>query len=102
MRFTRFFEQIALSLFSKERPEQFSHGCSFVESNMIKSLMLLFTKEQLSREQQEQFALGHKKGEKHQNIQKIRFFNDLIRVNCSFLGAIHSNHEQITHVALLS
>ena len=26
-----------------------------------------------TREQQEQFALGHKKGEKHQNIQKIRF-----------------------------
>ena len=56
-----------ISLFCHEQSEQITHGGSFVKSEGSKLLKLLFKKEQMSEEQQEQFARGIKKGK---NCQK--------------------------------
>ena len=51
-------------LFCHEQSEQITHGGSFEKSEGSKLLKLLFKKEQMSEEQQEQFACGIKKGKK--------------------------------------
>ena len=48
-------------LFCKEQQDWLAHSCSFLKSNGSELISSLFKKEQLSQEQQEQFALGHKK-----------------------------------------
>ena len=58
--------------------------------------MLIFIKEQLSKELRERFALGNEGG-KLSKTQKYDFF-----ANHSFLRAMRSNHELITQVTLLS
>ena len=61
-------------LLCRERHEQIAHGHSFVKSDGSKSLKSLFKKERMSKEQQELFALGHKRGKTVKNIRKIRIF----------------------------
>ena len=74
-----------------------AHGGSFVKSDGRKLLKSLFKKEQMSKEQREQFALGHKKGEKLSiTYEKYEFLKQITL----FLQAIHSNNKQITHIAL--
>ena len=51
-------------LVSEKAIGRLAHGSSFVKSDKRESLPSLFKKEQLSEERWEQFALGHKKGEK--------------------------------------
>ena len=64
-----------LLLFCHEQPEQITHGFSFVKSDGSKSLKSLFKKEQMSEEQGEQVALGHKKWEKiSRTYKKYAFF----------------------------
>ena len=58
--------------------------------------------EQLREERPEGFALRHKKGKNCQKHMKNTIFNIFFLANCSNLIAICSNHERITHVALLS
>ena len=65
-----------LSLFCHEQPEQITHGFSFVKSDGSKSLKSLFKKEQMSEEQGEQVALGHKMGEKFQEHTKNTHFSE--------------------------
>ena len=85
-RFTREKERIAQSLLFHEQPEGIAHGCA-----------MLFKKEQMSKERREQFALGHKKGEKLSKIYETYKFCEQI---ACYLQAIHSNHAQIIHIAL--
>ena len=63
--------------------EQVAYGHSFVKNNESEALLFLFKKERLSKERQERFNLGHKKGESTEklsrNIWKIQSCT-----NCSF------------------
>ena len=69
-------------LFSKEQQVQFAHSRSFLKSDESKSLPSLFTKEGLSKEQWEWFALGHEKGG---NCQKYRVGHPFFSKECSNL-----------------
>ena len=53
-----------------EQQERFAHSRSFVKSDKSESLPSLFKKEQLSKEQRERFALGHKKGKTSEKQSK--------------------------------
>ena len=57
------------SLFSKEQIAILLF-CSFVKSDKSKMLPLLFKKERRSKERQERFALGHKKGKNSEILPK--------------------------------
>ena len=50
--------------------EQVAYGHSFVKSNESEALLLLFKKEWLSKERQERFTLGHKKGESTEKLSR--------------------------------
>ena len=67
---------------------------SFVKSAGSESLKSLFKKEGMSKEQQERFALGHRRGKTVKNIRKIRIARFLPQEasfqsrNNSFLGCL--------------
>ena len=113
--FCSFFEQIAKSLFCKGWLEQIADCHSFLMSDRSDSLMvalfkkidvsellsLLFKKEQLSKEEWERFALGHKKRKIVKNIWKIwviclnyEQITDVTQ-NCSFWRAMRAIHSQL-------
>ena len=67
LRFARFFERIAILLFSKERWERTAHSSSFVKSNGSKSLKLLFKKRLWAKRD---VSDSYKKGEKLSKANK--------------------------------
>ena len=89
-------EWIPILLFFKERRERIAHSRSFVKSDESKMLPLLFIKEQWGKEQQELFALGHKKRENSENYQKHDENYKFFFVNHSFFweqkSKSRSNH----------
>ena len=61
-------------LFCHERPEQITHGHSFIKNDGSESLKTLFNKERMSEEWHKLFVLGHIKGGKQSKPYKNSHF----------------------------
>ena len=85
-------------LFCHEHREQIAHGCSFVKRDKVNHSHHSLKKSEKSNGRD--LLLCIKKGKINEKLSKTYKNMNLFLVNCSFLRAICSNHERITHVAL--